>query len=124
MAATVAATTDVLFRANDAIIDGVTSGAKLGVKVVRGGAKLGVKGVRGGAKLGVKGVKGGVKQVKGGVKAIQSAGGFVKKNSKYSKFAWPSRITAPLIKIDLEISCRYLPKKDSLSQADAFCKSE
>lgn len=97
----VAATTDVLFRANDVFIDGVTSGAKLGVK----------------------GVKGGVKGVKGGVKAIQSAGGFVKKNSKYSKFAWPSRITAPLIKLDLEICCHNLPKKDLLSQADAFCKS-
>ncbi|KAL3943533.1 MAG: hypothetical protein SGBAC_002391 [Bacillariaceae sp.] len=95
----VAATTDVLFRANDVFIDGVTSGAKLGVK----------------------GVKGGVKGVKGGVKAIQSAGGFVKKNSKYSKFAWPSRITAPLIKLDLEICCHNLPKKDLLSQADAFC---
>mmetsp|Transcript_25390 Transcript_25390/g.62489 ORF Transcript_25390/g.62489 Transcript_25390/m.62489 type:complete len:708 (-) Transcript_25390:824-2947(-) len=116
-----AAATDVLFRANDAIVGGVTSGVNLGVKGVTSGVNVGVKGVAIGAKLGVKGVKGGVKGVKGGVKAIQSAGGFVKKNSKYSKFAWSSRITAPVIKLDLEISCHNLPKKDLLSQADAFC---
>jgi hypothetical protein len=39
----------------------------------------------------------------------------------YSKYAWPSRLTAPIIKIDLVIQCRRLPKKDLLSQADAFC---
>jgi len=38
-----------------------------------------------------------------------------------SRFAWDSRITAPSIKLDLVIECRRLPKKDSFSQADAFC---
>ena len=40
---------------------------------------------------------------------------------KFSKFAWPSRLTAPVIKVDLVISCHDLPKKDLLSHADAFC---
>lgn len=39
----------------------------------------------------------------------------------FSKFAWASRLTAPVIKVDLIISCHNLPKKDLLSQADAFC---
>jgi hypothetical protein len=38
-----------------------------------------------------------------------------------SRLAWDSRITAPSIKMDLIIECRRLPKKDSFSQADAFC---
>ena len=38
-----------------------------------------------------------------------------------SRLAWDSRITAPSIKMDLMIECRRLPKKDSFSQADAFC---
>jgi hypothetical protein len=40
---------------------------------------------------------------------------------RFSKFAWPSRVTAQVIKVDLIIQCRRLPKKDLLSQADAFC---
>lgn len=47
----------------------------------------------------------------------------MKKDYKYSKFAWPSQITASIIKLDLIIQCKQLPKKDMLSQADAFCKS-
>ena len=39
----------------------------------------------------------------------------------FSKFAWSSRLTAPIIKVDLVIHCRKLPKKNLLSQADAFC---
>lgn len=38
-----------------------------------------------------------------------------------SKIAWESRITAPSIKLDLVIECHRLPKKDSFSEADAFC---
>lgn len=38
-----------------------------------------------------------------------------------SRLAWDSRITAPSIKLDLYMECRKLPKKDSFSQADAFC---
>jgi hypothetical protein len=38
-----------------------------------------------------------------------------------SRLAWDSRVTAPYIKLDLVIECRRLPKKDSFSQADAFC---
>lgn len=38
-----------------------------------------------------------------------------------SRLAWDSRITAPSIKLDLIIECKRLPKKDSFSQADAFC---
>ncbi|KAL7556565.1 hypothetical protein ACA910_009082 [Epithemia clementina (nom. ined.)] len=38
-----------------------------------------------------------------------------------SWLAWDSRITAPFIKLDLVIECRRLPKKDSFSNADAFC---
>ena len=39
----------------------------------------------------------------------------------FGKFAWLSRTTAPVIKLDLVIKCHNLPKKDLLSQADAFC---
>jgi hypothetical protein len=39
----------------------------------------------------------------------------------FSKTAWSSRVTAPVIKVDLIIQCKALPKKDLLSQADAFC---
>lgn len=39
----------------------------------------------------------------------------------FHKFAWSSRLTAPIIKVDLIIHCKELPKKDLLSQADAFC---
>ena len=38
-----------------------------------------------------------------------------------SRLAWESRVTAPYIKLDLIIECQKLPKKDSFSQADAFC---
>ncbi|GKY92556.1 copine, variant 2 [Mayamaea pseudoterrestris] len=38
-----------------------------------------------------------------------------------SRLAWDSRVTAPYIKLDLFIECVRLPKKDSFSQADAFC---
>jgi hypothetical protein len=38
-----------------------------------------------------------------------------------SRLAWDSRVTAPYIKVDLIIECVRLPKKDSFSQADAFC---
>ena len=43
------------------------------------------------------------------------------RHKDYSKYAWPSRLTAPVIKVDLVIQCRRLPKKNLLSQADAFC---
>jgi hypothetical protein len=43
------------------------------------------------------------------------------RSKDFSKFAWSSRVTAPVIKLDLIIQCRRLPKKDLLSQADAFC---
>jgi hypothetical protein len=39
----------------------------------------------------------------------------------FGKSAWSSRVTAPIIKVDLIIQCKGLPKKDLLSQADAFC---
>jgi len=39
----------------------------------------------------------------------------------FDKFAWFSRTTAPVIKLDLKMKCNNLPKKDLLSQADAFC---
>jgi hypothetical protein len=39
----------------------------------------------------------------------------------FGKLAWSSRCTAPIIKVDLVIKCNHLPKKDLLSQADAFC---
>lgn len=45
----------------------------------------------------------------------------MKKDNKESQFAWPSQITASVIKLDLIIQCKNLPKKDTLSQADAFC---
>ena len=38
-----------------------------------------------------------------------------------SWMAWESRVTAPTVKFDLLIECRRLPKKDSFSDADAFC---
>jgi len=37
------------------------------------------------------------------------------------KKAWFSRVTAPVLKVDLVVQCRNLPKKDLLSQADGFC---
>jgi hypothetical protein len=39
----------------------------------------------------------------------------------FTKLAWASRLTAPVIKVDLVIQCKDLPKKDLLSQADSFC---
>mmetsp|Transcript_66242 Transcript_66242/g.191213 ORF Transcript_66242/g.191213 Transcript_66242/m.191213 type:complete len:616 (+) Transcript_66242:108-1955(+) len=39
----------------------------------------------------------------------------------FNKYAWSSRLTAPVIKVDLIIQCKDLPKKDLLSQADSFC---
>jgi copine 1/2/3 len=45
----------------------------------------------------------------------------MKYREKFSKFAWPSRLSAQVIKVDLVIQCKRLPKKDLLSQADAFC---
>lgn len=44
-----------------------------------------------------------------------------KKVQRTNRLAWDSRITAPYIKLDLIIECHRLPKKDSFSQADAFC---
>ena len=38
-----------------------------------------------------------------------------------SRLAWDSRVTAPYIKLDLLMKCHRLPKKNSFSQADAFC---
>jgi len=38
-----------------------------------------------------------------------------------NKKAWESRVTAPVLKLDLVVQCRNLPKKDLLSQADGFC---
>ena len=43
----------------------------------------------------------------------------LKRNNSW--LAWESRITAPSVKLDLIIECRKLPKKDSFSNADAFC---
>ena len=40
---------------------------------------------------------------------------------KLGKKAWSSRVTAPVLKLDLVVRCRNLPKKDLLSQADSFC---
>ena len=46
----------------------------------------------------------------------------MKYNKKdYGKTAWATRVTAPVIKVDIIITCKNLPKKDCLSQADAFC---
>jgi len=39
----------------------------------------------------------------------------------FGKKAWLSRLTAPVLKLDLIIQCKNLPKKDLLSQADGFC---
>eukprot|EP00934_Nitzschia_sp_Nitz4_P005879 Nitzschia sp. Nitz4//scaffold331_size19140//14440//16370//NITZ4_008735-RA/size19140-augustus-gene-0.17-mRNA-1//-1//CDS//3329548185//5869//frame0 len=43
------------------------------------------------------------------------------KKQNFNKYAWASRLTAPVIKVDLIIQCKDLPKKDLLSQADSFC---
>mmetsp|Transcript_967 Transcript_967/g.2212 ORF Transcript_967/g.2212 Transcript_967/m.2212 type:complete len:633 (+) Transcript_967:86-1984(+) len=37
------------------------------------------------------------------------------------KFAWFSRVTAPVLKLELQVRCSNLPKKDLLSQANGFC---
>eukprot|EP00536_Pseudo-nitzschia_multiseries_P005252 jgi/Psemu1/12044/gm1.12044_g len=37
------------------------------------------------------------------------------------KFAWFARFTAEVLRLELEVRCRNLPKKDLLSQADGFC---
>ena len=39
----------------------------------------------------------------------------------FSKFAWFSRVTAPVLKLDLVVHCKNLPKKDILSQPNGFC---
>ena len=39
----------------------------------------------------------------------------------FGKLAWFTRVSAPVLNIDLEIYCKSLPKKDLLSQADGFC---
>lgn len=38
-----------------------------------------------------------------------------------SRLAWDSRVTAQHIKLDLLMECQRLPKKNSFSNADAFC---
>ena len=45
----------------------------------------------------------------------------MKGKTNLNKFAWSSRVTAPINKLDLVVHCQNLPKKDLLSQADAFC---
>jgi len=45
----------------------------------------------------------------------------MKNDANFGKKAWFSRVTAPVLKIDLVVQCRNLPKKDLLSQADGFC---
>lgn len=42
-------------------------------------------------------------------------------NKSLNKKSWVSRVTAPVLKLDLVVQCRNLPKKDLLSQADGFC---
>ena len=42
-------------------------------------------------------------------------------NDELGKKAWFSRVTAPVLKVDLVVKCKNLPKKDLLSQADGFC---
>ena len=42
-------------------------------------------------------------------------------NKDFGKKAWLSKLTAPVLKLDLMIQCKNLPKKDLLSQADSFC---
>lgn len=44
-----------------------------------------------------------------------------KAKTDFGKKAWLSRVTAPVLKLDLVVQCRNLPKKDLLSQADGFC---
>jgi hypothetical protein len=38
-----------------------------------------------------------------------------------SRLAWDSRVTSPCTMVDLVIECQRLPKKDTFTDADAFC---
>lgn len=87
-------------------------GAKVTGDVVMGSAML-----AGTAVTGTIGLAGAT----AGALASGLTGGDRKKIAKKSRVAWDSRVTAPHIKLDLIIECRRLPKKDSFSQADAFC---
>jgi len=112
------------------------AGAKLGVKGTLAGAKLGVKGTVATAK-GTLGV--GKLVAKGGVglvtdfpgTAINLVGNTMKgavglpgtltnlarrRVIRDNRLAWDTRITSPVIKVDLHVECRQLPQKDRYVQ--------
>lgn len=121
-------------------VKGTLAGAKLGVKGTLAGAKLGVKGTMATAK-GTVGV--GKLVAKGGVglvtdfpgTAINLVGNTVKgavglpgtltnlarrRVARDNRLAWETRLTSPVIKVDLFVECRNLPPKNSFASADSF----
>lgn len=125
------APTDLVLTGVTKGVTGVSKGVHKGVTGVSKGVSGVSKGVTKGVTKGVSEVSKGVnKGVSMGVHGINSAVSGVtgrgrnprnKLQRQNSRLAWDSRVTAPYIKLDLIIECRRLPKKDSFSQADAFC---
>lgn len=119
---------------------GAVAGAKLGVKGVGAGAKLGFKGATGAGKsaigIGKVVAKGGLGLVtdfpgttinlvgntlKGAVGLPGTLTNLARRRVAHdNKLAWDTRITSPVIKVDLHVECRNLPQKDSFALADAF----
>jgi Copine/C2 domain len=116
-------------------VTGVTGVANVGMaagKTVAKGAVTGVATVGMVAAVGVAGVATGVAGVAvGTVSTVVRSTMINPRRKKYtggrrikrqnSRLAWDSRVTAPYIKLDLQMECHRLPKKNSFSQSDAFC---
>ncbi|CAB9505045.1 Copine-1 [Seminavis robusta] len=121
-------------------VKGIGTGAKLGVKGTLAGAKLGVKGTlattKGAVGVGRLVAKGGVGLVtdfpgttinlvgntlKGAVGLPGTLTNLARRRVvRDNRLAWETRITSPVIKIDLHVECKNLPQKDSFALADAF----
>ena len=111
---------------------GALAGAKLGLKGTLAGAKLGVKGTvataKGTAGVGRLVAKGGVSLVtdfpgttinlvgntlKGAVGLPGTLTNLARRRvARDNRLAWDTRITSPVIKVDLHVECRNLPQKD------------
>jgi len=93
----------------------MTGGVVLGSAKMTGNVMMGTVNVAGGV------VHGTTKMTGAAARTLATGITGQRKVLKKSRLAWDSRLTAQHIKLDLVIECRRLPKKDSFSQADAFC---
>lgn len=124
------------FKATKNVVTGATNAA-VNTAGVMTGAVTGVANVGMAATVGVAGAVTGVATATMGATAatmstvMRSTMINPRRKHKYSggrrlkrqnsRLAWDSRVTAPYIKLDLVMECHRLPKKNSFSQADAFC---